>query len=108
MLQTFCEVAPDYTALLRRLRDPAALRAAERIIQFPFAIPVADEKSAEEVARAQEKRREQGRKLQEIAAKARLDKARTYARRTGAIPTLTIRSCPLYTARYIVPYHGNS
>ncbi|THH17202.1 hypothetical protein EW146_g3566 [Bondarzewia mesenterica] len=74
MMQTFCEVAPDYQALLRRLRDPVELRAVERIVQFPFVLPVTEEKSAEELARAQEKRKEQGRRLQEIAAKARLGK----------------------------------
>jgi actin-related protein 5 len=67
-------MSPDYTALLRRLRDPLQLRAAERIIQFPFVLPAADERTEEEIARAAEKRREQGKKLQELAAKARLEK----------------------------------
>ncbi|KAN0138657.1 hypothetical protein V8E53_003645 [Lactarius tabidus] len=74
MLHTFCEMSPDYTALLRRLRDPLQLRAVERIIQFPFVLPVVDERTEEEIARAAEKRREQGKKLQEMAAKARIDK----------------------------------
>jgi actin-related protein 5 len=67
-------MSPDYTALLRRLRDPLQLRAAERIIQFPFVLPAVDERTEEEIARAAEKRREQGKKLQELAAKARLEK----------------------------------
>jgi actin-related protein 5 len=67
-------MSPDYTALLRRLRDPLQLRAVERVIQFPFILPVADERTEEEIARAAEKRREQGKKLQEMAAKARLEK----------------------------------
>ena len=67
-------MSPDYTALLRRLRDPLQLRAIERIIQFPFVLPAADERTEEEIARAAEKRREQGKKLQEMAAKARLEK----------------------------------
>lgn len=74
MLQNFCEVSPDYTSLLRRLSDPAQMRLSERIVQFPFVLPAADEKSSEEIARAAERRREQGRKLQELAAKARLEK----------------------------------
>lgn len=78
MLQNFCEVSPDYTALLRRLSDPAQMRLSERIVQFPFVLPAADEKSSEEIARAAERRREQGRKLQELAAKARLEKVRHY------------------------------
>ena len=67
-------MSPDYTALLRNLCDPLQLRAVERIIQFPFVLPVADERTEEEITRAAEKRREQGKKLQEMAAKARLDK----------------------------------
>jgi len=67
-------MSPDYTSLLRSLRDPLQLRAAERIIQFPFVLPAVDERTEEEIARAAEKRREQGKKLQEMAAKSRLDK----------------------------------
>jgi actin-related protein 5 len=67
-------MSPDYTTLLRSLCDPLQLRAVERIIQFPFVLPAADERTEEEIARAAEKRREQGKKLQEMAAKSRLDK----------------------------------
>src|SRR6266576_2283203 len=67
-------MSPDYAALLRSLRDPLQLRAVERIIQFPFVLPAADERTEEEIARVVEKRREQGKKLQEMAAKSRLDK----------------------------------
>ena len=74
MLHTFCEMSPDYTALLRRLRDPLQLRSVERIIQFPFVLPAVDERTEEEITRAAEKRREQGKKLQEMAAKARIEK----------------------------------
>ncbi|TFK28342.1 chromatin remodeling complex subunit [Coprinopsis marcescibilis] len=74
MLQSVCEFAPDYPAKLRELQDPIKLKASERIVQFPFALPVQDEKSEEELARAAERRREQGRKLQEIAAKNRMEK----------------------------------
>ena len=74
MLQNYCEFSPDYTALLRKLKDPLNLRACERIIQFPYMLPVTEEKTEEELARIAERRREQGRKLQEIAAKSRLEK----------------------------------
>jgi actin-related protein 5 len=67
-------MSPDYTALLRGLCDPLRLRAVGRIIQFPFVLPAADERTEEEIARTTEKRREQGKKLQEMAAKARLEK----------------------------------
>jgi len=50
------------------------MRAAERIIQFPFSIPVIDEKTEEELTRIAEKRKEQAKKLQELAAKSRMEK----------------------------------
>ncbi|KAK2462122.1 hypothetical protein APHAL10511_006585 [Amanita phalloides] len=74
MLHNFCDFATDYQKLLRTLKDPSQLRAYEKIIQFPFSIPVAEDKTEEELARIAEKRKEQGRKLQEIAAKSRMEK----------------------------------
>lgn len=50
------------------------LRASERVIQFPFVLPVVEEKTAEELARITEKRKEQGKKLQEMAAEKRREK----------------------------------
>jgi len=74
MLHNFCSFATDYSAILRSLKVPANMRAAERIIQFPFSIPVVEEKTEEELARVAEKRKEQGKKLQELAAKSRMEK----------------------------------
>ncbi|KAI0641198.1 actin-like protein Arp5p [Trametes meyenii] len=74
MLQNFCEFATDYTALLRRLKDPLQMRGADRIIQFPYTLPATEEKTEEELARIAERRKEQGRKLQELAAKSRMEK----------------------------------
>ncbi|KAH0838738.1 hypothetical protein J3R83DRAFT_7092 [Lanmaoa asiatica] len=74
MLHNFCEFATDYPSMLRSLKIPANLRASERIVQFPFALPVVEEKTEEEVARIAEKRKEQGKKLQEMAAKNRMEK----------------------------------
>ena len=78
MLQNFCEFATDYPALLRELKDPLKMRASERIIQFPFSAPVTEEKTEEELAKIAERRKEQGRKLQELAAKSRLEKVRVW------------------------------
>ncbi|KAH8101557.1 actin-like protein Arp5p [Cristinia sonorae] len=74
MLQNFCEFATDYPALLRQLQDPLKMRAAERIIQFPFSVPIVEEKTEEELLRIAARKREQGRKLQELAAKSRMEK----------------------------------
>lgn len=76
VLQNFCEFATDYPSLLRSLKDPLKMRAAEKIIQFPFAVPVVEEKTEEELARISERKKEQGRKLQEMAAKSRQEKVR--------------------------------
>lgn len=74
MLQNLCSFSPDYPALLRDLKDPLKLRAAEHIVQFPFTVPVQEEKTEEELARIAERKREQGRKLQEMAARSRMEK----------------------------------
>ncbi|KAF8919432.1 actin-like ATPase domain-containing protein [Mucidula mucida] len=74
MLQKFCDVSPDYQTLLRTLKDPLKLKSSGVIIQFPYTLPTAEEKTEEELARIAEKRKEQGRKLQELAAKTRLEK----------------------------------
>jgi actin-related protein 5 len=74
MLRNFCSFVPDYLAHVRSLVSPDALRASECIIQFPYTVPVTEEKTEEELARIAEKRKEQGKKLQEMAAKNRAEK----------------------------------
>jgi actin-related protein 5 len=74
MLQTFCEFSSDYPSLLRSLCDPATLSRSEKVIQFPFSQPAVDEKTEEEQARLTERRKEQGKRLQEMATKARMEK----------------------------------
>jgi len=77
MLQTFCEFSSDYSSLLRSLSDPVTLSRSGKIIQFPFSQPAVDEKTEEEQARLAERRKEQGKRLQEMAAKARMEKVST-------------------------------
>ncbi|KAF9982103.1 Nuclear actin-protein involved in chromatin remodeling [Mortierella antarctica] len=67
-------VAHDYLEELASYEDPEIFRTKDRVIQFPFVAPVVEEKSEEEQARLTAKRKEQGRRLQEQAAKARLEK----------------------------------
>jgi actin-related protein 5 len=74
MLHNFCEFAIDYPVLLRTFNDPVKLNAASRIVQFPFTPPILEDKTDEELARIAERKREQGRKLQETAAKMRIEK----------------------------------
>jgi len=74
MLQNLCEFSTDYQASLRILQDPLKLREVGRIVQFPFALPALEEKTEEELVKVAERRKEQGRKLQELAAKTRMEK----------------------------------
>ncbi|EJD55697.1 actin-like ATPase domain-containing protein [Auricularia subglabra TFB-10046 SS5] len=73
MMHNFCEFAPDYRELIRSLDDPKAIREADRIVQMPYAATTEPEKTEEELARAAEKRRETGRRLQEQLAKKRAE-----------------------------------
>ncbi|KAL5535093.1 ARP5 [Sanghuangporus sanghuang] len=74
LFQNVCAFSADYTGLLRRLTDPAQIRAHERIVQFPYSASIENEKTEEELARLTERRRAQGKKLQEIAATKRAEK----------------------------------
>lgn len=75
IFQNVCRFSPDYTSLLRSLKDPLQLRHHERIVQFPFSAPLGEsEKTEEELARLAERRRQQGKKLQELAAAKRAEK----------------------------------
>ncbi|EKM83345.1 hypothetical protein AGABI1DRAFT_116869 [Agaricus bisporus var. burnettii JB137-S8] len=73
MLKNVCSFTPDYLAHLRSISTPDALRTSECIIQFPFAPTPLEEKTEEELAKTAERRKEQGKKLQEIAAKNRAE-----------------------------------
>ncbi|KAB5594304.1 Chromatin remodeling complex subunit [Ceratobasidium theobromae] len=74
MRHKLCEVALDYTDKLRELADPEKMADADRIVQFPFVAPNETEKTEEELARQAEKKREAGRRLQEMAVQKRLEK----------------------------------
>ena len=77
----------DPTLILRNVArlpsaSPALARSAPTACcgahhTVPFALPAADNRTEEEIARAVERRREQGKKLQEMAAKVRIEKVRS-------------------------------
>ncbi|KIY51189.1 chromatin remodeling complex subunit [Fistulina hepatica ATCC 64428] len=74
MFRNLCEFAIDYPTHIRALADPLALHAADRIVQFPYVLTAIEEKTEEELAQIAERRKEQGRKLQEMAMKNRAEK----------------------------------
>ncbi|TPX68501.1 hypothetical protein SpCBS45565_g03078 [Spizellomyces sp. 'palustris'] len=67
-------VSLDYMAELRDLAIPEKIDKQEHIIQFPFVDKVDAREAQEEAERLSQKRKEQGRRLQEMAARNREEK----------------------------------
>ncbi|MCO5609190.1 hypothetical protein L7F22_063413 [Adiantum nelumboides] len=63
----------SYEEFVGRMSDPDGLAKEDRILQFPYTADE-EEKTQEEMEAALEKRRENGRRLQEQAQKTRLEK----------------------------------
>ncbi|TVY22718.1 Actin-like protein [Lachnellula hyalina] len=74
MVRDHCYLSEDYDQELSKYLDWTGLEDRDHIIQYPFTEEVIVQKSEEELARVAEKRKESGRRLQEQAAKMRLDK----------------------------------
>jgi actin-related protein 5 len=71
----YCYISRDYDAELSHYLDWSGLEEdRDIIIQYPYTEHIVPEKSAEELARIAERKKESGRRLQEQAAKMRLDK----------------------------------
>lgn len=74
-LKQFAYISKDFQTEMSTYLDWAGLEAGnDIIIQYPFTEQVVVEKSAEEIARQEERKKESGRRLQEQAARMRLDK----------------------------------
>ena len=74
MLRDFCYVSRDYNEELSGYLEWTGLEDRERIIQYPFTEEVIVQKTEEELARIAERKKESGRRLQEQAAKMRLER----------------------------------
>lgn len=74
LVRDHCYVSQDYEKELSGYLEWTGLEDRDRIIQHPFTERIEIQKSEEELARAAEKRKESGRRLQEQAAKMRLEK----------------------------------
>ncbi|KAK4103718.1 ARP5-like protein [Parathielavia hyrcaniae] len=74
MVRDFCYVALDYDQEAARYLDWTGLEDRERIVQFPYTEEVVVQKTEEELARIAERKKESGRRLQEQAAKMRLER----------------------------------
>ncbi|ETI21366.1 hypothetical protein G647_07712 [Cladophialophora carrionii CBS 160.54] len=74
-IKQYCYLSTDYATELSTYLDWSGLEEDRDIlIQYPFTEQVVVEKSAEELARIAERKKESGRRLQEQAAKMRLEK----------------------------------
>ena len=69
-----CYVSQEFENEMQCFLDWTGLEDRDHIIQFPFTEHMVIEKSEEELARIAERKREGGRRLQEQAAKMRLEK----------------------------------
>ncbi|SGY61894.1 BQ5605_C007g04619 [Microbotryum silenes-dioicae] len=69
-----CYVSEDYRADLQAMADPVKMVDVNRIVQFPFIPPIVEEKTEEELAKAADKKKESGRRLQEQVQKQRSEK----------------------------------
>ncbi|PGG98696.1 hypothetical protein AJ79_08782 [Helicocarpus griseus UAMH5409] len=74
LIHEHCYVSTDYDRELSGYLDWTGLEDRDRVIQYPFTEHVVVEKTEEELARIAERKKESGRRLQEQAAKMRLEK----------------------------------
>ena len=74
LVHNHCHVSTDYDRELSGILDWTGLEDRDHVIQYPFTEHVVPEKSEEELARIAERKKESGRRLQEQAAKMRLEK----------------------------------
>ncbi|KAL2159918.1 hypothetical protein VTH06DRAFT_2051 [Thermothelomyces fergusii] len=74
MVRDFCYVSLDYDNELAHYLDWTGLEDRERIVQYPYTEEVVTQKTEEELARIAERKKESGRRLQEQAAKMRLER----------------------------------
>ncbi|KAK9899604.1 actin-like ATPase domain-containing protein [Cystobasidium minutum MCA 4210] len=74
MLRDHCYFSLDYNDDIRTAADPEAIVRMDRVIQFPYTALENMETAEDAILRMQEKKREQGRRLQAQAAAVRLQK----------------------------------
>lgn len=74
MVKEYCYLSRDYDQELKGYLDWTGLEDRDIVIQYPYTEEVIVQKSEEELARIAERKKESGRRLQEQAAKMRLEK----------------------------------
>jgi len=74
LVREHCYISQDYDNEMHHYLDWTGLEERDHLIQYPFTEHVVVEKTEEELAKIAERKKESGRRLQEQAAKMRLDK----------------------------------
>lgn len=74
LIHKHCYVSTNYDEELSHYLDWTGLEERDHVIQYPYTEHVVPEKSEEELARIAERKKESGRRLQEQAAKMRLER----------------------------------
>ena len=74
MVREHCYVSQSFDKEMRHFLDWTGLETRDHIVQYPFTEHIVIEKSEEELAKIAERKREGGRRLQEQAARMRLEK----------------------------------
>ncbi|EED14274.1 chromatin remodeling complex subunit (Arp5), putative [Talaromyces stipitatus ATCC 10500] len=74
LLHKLCYVSTDYNEELVHFLDWTGLEDRDYVVQYPFTEHVVVEKTQEELDKIAERKKESGRRLQEQAAKMRLEK----------------------------------
>ncbi|KAI1265826.1 putative chromatin remodeling complex subunit [Xylariaceae sp. FL1019] len=74
MLHDHCYISKSYDDEIRSYLDWTGLEDRDVVMQYPFTEEIIVQKSEEELARIAERKKESGRRLQEQAAKMRLEK----------------------------------
>ena len=74
IIRKHCYVARDYGRELDQYLEWTGLEDRDTIIQYPYTEHIVQEKTEEELAKIAERKKESGRRLQEQAAKMRLEK----------------------------------
>lgn len=74
LVHDHCYISKNYAYEISNFLKLDKLEERERVVQAPYTEAVVPEKSAEELRQIEERRKESGRRLQEQAAKQRLEK----------------------------------
>ncbi len=74
MVREHCYISQSFDKEMRSFLDWTGLENRDHVVQYPFTEHIVVEKSEEELARIAERKREGGRRLQEQAARMRLEK----------------------------------